>query len=207
MSSVWYVAYGSNLAIDRFRCYVAGGRPAGGMREYAGCRDPSDPASVHSLEIPGGLVFSGESKVWTGGSVFYDPYAETRVAARAYLITADQFADVVAQEMRRPPGGDFALAVSAVVNTVQTAHVLGPGRYETITRVAARDGVPMLTMTNGEAATLKPSAPSAAYLTWIAAGLHESHGWTGPQIADYLTLAPGISGTWTRNELLTVASR
>lgn len=207
MSSVWYVAYGSNLAIDRFRCYVAGGRPAGGMREYAGCRDPSDPASDLSLEIPGGLVFSGESKVWTGGSVFYDPYAETQVAARAYLITADQFADVVAQEMRRPPGGDFALAVSAVVNTVQAAHVLGPGRYETITRVAARDGVPMLTMTNGEAATLKPAAPSAAYLTWIAAGLHESHGWTGHQIADYLTLAPGINGTWTHDELITVASR
>ncbi|WP_020391263.1 hypothetical protein [Kribbella catacumbae] len=144
MNSVWYVAYGSNLAIDRFRCYVAGGRPAGGMREYAGCRDPSDPESVLSLEIP---------------------------------------------------GGDFARAVSAVVDTVETAHVLGPGRYETITRVAVRDGVPMLTMTNGEAATLKPSAPSAAYLRWIAAGLREAHGWDGEQIADYLSAMPGASGT------------
>jgi hypothetical protein len=174
------------------------------MRDYVGCRDPDDPAGVASLEIDGGLVFSGESKVWTGGSAFYDPYAAARVAARAYLITAGQFADVVAQEMRRPPGGEFAHAVSAAVDAVETAHVLGPGRYETITRVATRDGVPMLTMTNGEAASLTPAAPSAPYLRWIAAGLREAHDWSGARTAEYLSAARGVKGTWSRRELVAV---
>jgi len=207
LKSVWYVAYGSNLALNRFRCYLSGGRPAGGMRDYTGCRDPGEPSQVLSLEIPGGLVFSGESKVWTGGSAFYNPYAATRVAARAYLITTDQFADVVAQEMRRPAGGEFALALSAVAPTVETLHAMGPGRYETITRVGERAGVPMLTMTHGEPAALEPAAPSAAYLTWIAEGLREAHGWDGERIADYLSAAPGVNGIWDREDLVAVAER
>jgi hypothetical protein len=205
LSSVWYVAYGSNLALNRFRCYLSGGRPAGGMRDYAGCRDPREPAQILSLQIPGGLVFSGESKVWTGGSAFYDPYAGTQVAARAYLITTDQFADVVAQEMRRPPGGDFALALSAVAASVETMHAMGPGRYETITRVGLHDDVPMLTMTQGDPASLVPAAPSAAYLRWIAAGLREAHGWDGKQVAGYLSRAVGVNGVWSLDELIAVA--
>jgi hypothetical protein len=205
LNTVWYVAYGSNLALDRFRCYVSGGRPAGGMRDYTGCRDPSEPAGILSLQISGGLVFSGESKVWTGGSAFYDPYADARVAARAYLITTDQFADVVAQEMRRPPGGSFALALSAVAQAVDTVHAMGPGRYETITRTGVRDGVPMLTMTHGEAGLLEPAAPSAPYLRWISAGLREAHGWDAGQVADYLSGAVGVKGRWGREELVAIA--
>ena len=32
MERLWYVAYGSNLLLDRFRCYLAGGRAVGGNR-------------------------------------------------------------------------------------------------------------------------------------------------------------------------------
>lgn len=35
---------------------------------------------------------------------FYDPEAPGEVAARAYLITAEQFVDVLAQETLRLPG-------------------------------------------------------------------------------------------------------
>jgi hypothetical protein len=35
---------------------------------------------------------------------FYDPEAPGEVAARAYLITAEQFVDVLAQETLRSPG-------------------------------------------------------------------------------------------------------
>jgi hypothetical protein len=203
---VWYVAYGSNLALERFRCYLAGGRPLGGARDYAGCRDPRDPAQIVSLEVPGGLVFAGESRVWTGGMAFFDAEAAGQVACRAYLVTTEQFADVVAQEMRRPPGGEFARALSEAASRVETVHAMGTGRYETITRVAVRNGVPMLTMTHGDASTLDPAAPSAAYLAWIAAGLRESHGWDGDQIAGYLAAAPGVKGAWTQDELATIAA-
>ena len=66
MDRVWYVAYGSNLGTDRFRCYLVGGRPDGGNRTYVGCRDATAPARTFSLELPGALVFAGESGVWGG---------------------------------------------------------------------------------------------------------------------------------------------
>jgi hypothetical protein len=81
-------------------------------------------------------------------------------------------------------------------------HAMGPGRYETITRVGLRDGVPMLTMTHGEAGSLEPAAPSAAYLRWIATGLREAHGWDPSEIADYLGDAVGVKGRWSREELV-----
>ena len=31
---VWYASYGSNLARDRFLCYLEGGRPKGATRTY-----------------------------------------------------------------------------------------------------------------------------------------------------------------------------
>jgi hypothetical protein len=43
---------------------------------------------------------------------FYDPYAQGQAAARAYLITTEQFVDVLAQETRRSPGMSLDLAPS-----------------------------------------------------------------------------------------------
>ena len=46
---------------------------------------------------------------------FFDPEGTGSVACRAYLVTAEQFADVAAQEMRLEPGGEFAQALAAVL--------------------------------------------------------------------------------------------
>jgi hypothetical protein len=205
MQRVWYVAYGSNLALDRFRCYLAGGRPAGGMREYAGCRDTREPERIVSLQIPGGLVFAGESRVWGGGMAFYDTSAPGLVAGRGYLVTAGQLGDIAAQEMRRPPGGDFARKLAGLLTEVESVHAMGPGRYETVARLGERDGVPMFTVTHGDVAELELAPPSAAYVGWIAAGLREAHGWDGARIAEYLSAAPGVKGAWTVDDLTAVA--
>ncbi|MFI6674679.1 histone deacetylase [Kribbella sp. NPDC050470] len=201
MDHVWYVAYGSNLALDRFRCYLAGGRPAGGARVYPGCRDPRDPARIAAVEVPGGLVFAGESRVWGGGSAFYNPAAPGVVAARAYLVTADQLGDIAAQEMRRDPGGEFARDLAAVLPEVDAVHAMGSGRYETVARLGEQDGVPMFTVTHGTVADLEPNAPTLPYLRWIAAGLAEAHGWAARRVAEYLYSATGVSRAWTVDEL------
>ncbi|MFG1911224.1 hypothetical protein [Kribbella sp. NPDC048928] len=124
MERVWYVAYGSNLALGRFRCYLAGGRPAGGARVYPGCRDRSDAARMEGVELAGGLVFAGASRVWGGGSAFFDRAALSRVAGRAYLLTPDQLGDVAAQEMRRDPGGSYAREVAELDPVAPTAPYL-----------------------------------------------------------------------------------
>ncbi len=48
MQRIWYVAYGSNLAMGRFRCYLSGGRPDGASREYPGCGDTTSPPAARA---------------------------------------------------------------------------------------------------------------------------------------------------------------
>ena len=197
MPQVWYVAYGSNLGTARFRCYLVGGRPDGGARSYAGCRDPSEPARSFGLELAGALVFAGESGVWGGGMAFFDPDGAGSVACRAYLVTAEQFADVAAQEMRLDPGGEFAQTLAEVLPAVDALHRMGPGRYETVVRLGTLDDLPLLTVTSGDVPGLTPAAPSPTYLRSIATGLREAHGWEDGRIASYLASATGARGAWT----------
>ena len=150
---IWYVAYGSNLAMARFRCYLSGGRPAGGSREYPGCRDPSDPVRTLAIEVPGGLVFAARSRVWGGGMAFYDGARSGVAACRAHLITTQQFADVAAQELRRPPGGEFAIDLAGLLPDVESMVTTGPGRYETVVRLGELDGVAMFTITHHDVDT------------------------------------------------------
>ncbi|RFU39403.1 histone deacetylase [Actinomadura logoneensis] len=190
---LWYVAYGSNLHRDRFLCYLRGGRPAGAARTYTGCRDPRPPAADRPVLLPGGVYFALTSLVWGGGMAFYDPDLADEVPARAYLLSSGQFCDVLAQEMRRDPGAEPDLTPAFGANG---RRVLGPGRYETVLNVGELDGHPMLTFTSPHgAADAELNAPSDLYLTMLATGLRESHGWTPEQATAYLMSRPGALGT------------
>ena len=194
---VWYVAYGSNLAERRFTCYLRGGRLTGAARAYSGCRDQRGPRRTVALEVDGGLVFAGRSITWGGGTASYDPAAARRVACRAYLITSDQFADVTAQEMRRPAGGAFARALAEALPDLHEVLVLGPGQYETVTRLGESGGAPLLTVTADPFRRPPLAVPTAAYLRWVATGLREAHQWPPAQVGAYLSDAPGAHGVWT----------
>lgn len=190
---VWYVAYGSNLSAERFGCYVGGGSPAGGLRSYPGFRDPTPPRRAEAVRVSGGVYFAGRSRVWTGGTAFYDPGLDGTVAARAYLIGAAQFGDLAEQEMLREPLDDRDLSV--VLGSGR--HTYGDGRYETLLRVGDRDGVPMLTVTAPwTAETAELAAPTGEYLRTIGRGLGETHGWDAGSIGRYLARAPGAAGRW-----------
>jgi len=202
VQQLWYVAYGSNLSLERFRCYVLGGQPAGGSRRYPGCRDPREPQAVVTLTISGGIYFAGRSSVWGGGMALYDSQATGRVAARGYLLSAEQFVDVLAQEMRQAPGVELDL--SPVHGSGE--HTFGPGRYETLVRVGTRDGLPMVTFTCSREAARDLAAPTADYLATMISGLREAHGWTAARIADYLAAVPGAAGVWTAEQIAALAA-
>jgi len=196
---VWYASYGSNLARERFLCYLRGGRPEGAARTYPGARDTSGPQGDEPMLLPGEVFFGWRSPTWGGGIAFYDAGvggAERgvagRVYARAYLLTEGQFADVAAQEMHRRPGQDLDL--SHVLE--RASHSYGPGRYETVHLVGELHGEPVLTFSASDPAGLEHRPPTAAYLAMMVRGLQEAHGLSVEEAARYLAARPG-AGDWT----------
>ena len=192
---VWYVAYGSNMSAARFGCYISGGRPRGARRTYLGCRDRSPPLRDVGIRLAGGLTFAGESRVWGGGIAFYNPDADGRVAARAYLLTFGQLSDVVAQEAKSPVGCDLVLGNGVARRWATPSRV-----YETVLPVDDLDGLAMFTITSLQ--SLEPTAPSEHYLRTMLNGLGEAFGWTAAERVDYLLRAPGVTPAWTASRLV-----
>lgn len=186
-AEVWYVSYGSNLAADRLACYIEGGSPVGSSTHHPGARDPRLPERSMPVELPGALYFAGRSAQWGGGGVaFYDHDTPGPTAARAYLVTVAQLADIAAQEMHRVPDPDDPLEEVLVGGLDGGRHQAGPGHYETLIEVGEHDGVPMLTFTAPHGLGHVPlTRPSPPYLAMLAAGLRESHGWSEEQIDAY----------------------
>ena len=105
MQHIWYVAYGSNLSRERFCYYLRGGRPDGSERDYPGCRDCSDPSdSFGSADQRRRLLRRPLLGLASWDGVLRSWRPRVRWRRRAYLITAEQFVDVLAQETRRSPG-------------------------------------------------------------------------------------------------------
>lgn len=120
------------------------------------------------------LLFAGESRWWGGGGVaFIDPDpSEATTLARAYLITAEQFQDVLAQESGREVGSEVDLAAVASGGS----SILGSGNYDRVVHVGHRDW-PMLTFTTPRSvAELSPNPPGQAYRDTIVRGIVEAHG-------------------------------
>ncbi|MYV98187.1 histone deacetylase [Streptomyces sp. SID3343] len=183
---------------ERFDHYLRGGRPEHGARTYPGCRDRTPPRRTAPVRLPGRMYFALESLVWTGGLALYDPLDPGETLARAYLLTTDQFTDVAAQEMHRPPGAAVSLTAAIEHGTA----TLGPGRYETLISPGRLDGHPLLTFTAPwRSETTVWTAPSAPYLRHLAQGLIETHAHTPTQAATYLATRPGAAGTWTTNAI------
>lgn len=191
---VWYVSYGSNMSAERFHYYIHGGRPPGAARTYPGARDRMLPRVSKAVWLPGGVYFATESPVWGGGRAFYDPTIPGKAAARAFLITAQQFSDVAAQEMYREPGAELNIADVITAGRVE----VGSGRYETLVYVGQNERAPMLTFTApwgiGDIPLL---SPSDRYLRMLGHGLRDAHGWDSGEIANYLAELPGAKGVWT----------
>ena len=201
---VWYVSYGSNLHRARFLSYLEGGLMPGGRRADTGCRDPSPPQADAALHLPFGLYFSGESRVWGGGVAFLDHVpsvlsgGDAPTYARGYVITGEQFEDLVAQESKRAhaPVDWDALATGDRV-------IVGPGRYDTLVLVGSRDDIPMVTFTHpAPMSDNAAAAPVIGYLNMLASGIREAHALSDLEIAAYLCSHPGAAGHWTPAALL-----
>ncbi len=190
---VWYAGYGSNLCADRFRCYLEGGTPRGTTRPCRGARDRAQPRGDRPLDIPHRLYFAGNSTTWGGSPCFVDIVESpaTPTHARAYLITWEQFEDVVAQENGRPTS-PLGLAFDDLVAGASIR--VGPGRYEHLLCLGRHDGIPVVTFTSPRTMTdVEPGAPSSMYLKVMIAGLRASHALSDDVLVAYIGAAPGCT--------------
>ncbi|MBM7167302.1 histone deacetylase [Streptomyces sp. G44] len=201
---VWYTSYGSNTHLDRLAAYIRGGRPLGAAREYPGCRDPAMPTQSVPVELTGAMYFATWSPVWGGGRAFYDPRVSGRVMARAHLVTAEQFADIAAQEMYREPGTDLDL--TGVL--ARGRAVLGEGRYETLVCAGQVDRMPVLTFTAPWGMTdVQGVPPSASYVRFLGLGLLSAGAWDSEAVAAYVAACPGAAGHWSEQEVAALLGR
>lgn len=198
-SLVWYVSYGSNMHADRLAVYLSGGTPPGGNQAFPGARDPRPPRRDIPVWLRGGIYFATESPVWGGGRAFYEPTLPGEAAARGWLITAQQFSDISAQEMYRDPGVDLDLTGVLATGRDQ----IGEGRYETLLHAGDVEGYPLLTFTAPwHVAEVAMVAPSLPYLRMLAGGLIAAHGWELRQAAEYLAGLAGAAEMWLAGDLM-----
>jgi hypothetical protein len=194
-SPVWYVSYGSNMSAERLACYIEGGRPPGGTRTNPGARDRRLPERSVPVDLPGTVYFAGQSPQWGGGVAFYDHETPGWTAARGYLVTAGQLADIAAQEMYRVPQDGDPLEEIVLGSLEGGRHEVGPGRYETLVEVGRHEDVPLLTFTAPHGVHhVEHTVPSDAYLDAVRLGLRESRGWDDERLATYLdSVVPATS--------------
>jgi hypothetical protein len=112
-----------------------------------------------------------------------------------YLITEEQFNDVVMQENdKEPDGSRFVPAFNQLVS--QSQSILSDKLwYGKLLNIGLEGGCPILTFTTSRIDLLNPSAPAEQYVKVIASGIKETY----PQMSDddiveYLYAAAGILG-------------
>jgi len=198
---VWYASYGSNCDLSRFMLYLEGGRRSGTHGDHRGARNPSPPLDSAPVEFPTQVAFAGLSKRWGGGVAFLEHRGRPDTPGalgRRYLITREQFDDVVAQESRRPT---TAVEIDRLDRGMVT--VIGSGWYDALLTLEPVDGIPVVTFTSpNPPESLEASAPSVEYLSTIATGLGQAHGIGWERIVERLRLVSVIASNWSKRELL-----
>jgi len=202
---VWYATYGSGLSKDNFMCYIEGGTPEGISYRFPGCSDRTAPLRDVFLSIPFELYFAGESKIWGGGYMHIKttPNSRAHTIARAYLITLEQFRDIIAQHNERQDLPELPLD-----DAIQKTHAtIGKdlGSYEEIVYCGNRDGYPIFTITATK--PVQPLVPPTdTYAKLLYKGLSE-HGLTTVKDAvNYILTKPGAAGNFQEKALIKLFS-
>ena len=196
---VWYASYVSNLCRERFLCYIRGGKPKGSNKNYTGCSDKTLPITDEEIMIKSGLYFARSSKTWSGGGVgFLKNHFSvgSQSFGRMYLITHDQFIDVVKQETGRSNLSiDFDLAVESGDYVF-----IEKSWYGRIVYLGVRNEYPIFTFTSE--ADQEANPPDGEYLKMIMEGVRELYDFSSEEIADYFLDCDGISGQYTKEQLI-----
>jgi tetratricopeptide (TPR) repeat protein len=197
---VWYANYGSNLYSRRFMRYIEGGQADGPSGPHPGCRDKTPPKDDQPIKISYPLYFARRSPGWDNQGIAFIGLKKEETEAtlgRMYLITEQQFLDVISQEN---DGARISVDLRKVEQ--QGSMISHESWYGNILYLGEQDGFPIYTFTSCEDIALEaPVAPSPRYLQFVISGLKEVYPLTHEDIVQYLLSKPGIKGSYTREEL------
>jgi hypothetical protein len=196
---VWYASYGSNLKLKRFMCYIKGGIPEGSTKRCAGChQDQTDPIDARPISLDFELYFAGRSEAWENGGVAFirEKPKLGLTLGRMYLITDEQFNDIVMQENSRTPDGSRFVPTFEELVSQRELSTQDNGWYGRILNIGSEGGYPILTITTARTDIRpNPNAPSATYVKIMASGLTETYPrMSSSEIVQYVSRADGLRG-------------
>jgi hypothetical protein len=197
---VWYACYGSNLNEERFLCYIKGGKPKNSSRIETGCSDKTLPVENRPYILNRPLYFSKNSLHWNnGGSGFIGqfPDKENFTLSRMYLITKEQFIDLVNQENSVT---DIKINFEEAIKNGNTK--IAETKYGNLLFIEYVDDIPVFSFTCNENSGDSPFVkPDILYLKTILTGLKENYNLSNNEFVDYLIQKPGIKNNFTETEL------
>ncbi|WNF38675.1 hypothetical protein RJD24_09740 [Bacillaceae bacterium IKA-2] len=196
---IWYASYGSNLSRDRFLCYIKGGKPEGSEIIEVGCRDKSLPIKEAIFTINYPLYFAKDSIRWQNQGVAFiglkkDNNYETH--SSKYLITTEQFIDVVKQENN---GDELKIDFDEVKK--DGFQTIRNSWYGTILYIGNEGGLPIFTFTANWDLDVPYNKPSQQYLSMIIEGLKKTVKLNNTEIIDYLCTKQGVESNYSRSEI------
>lgn len=200
MNYVWYASFGSNLFQDRFRCYIEGGQPPGSNRREVGSRDCTLPIKNSPVSLPYKLYFSGWSDRWDGAGAFIDTVKDEQAETwgRMYLITDEQFEDVVRQEN----GVEDMTVDIEEVKKKGSLIIDGGSYYGNLLYAGDEEGYPIFTFTNPKPLSeMTITRPSTPYLAMLIRGFMEAYTQDVERITNYLYEKPGVPEHYSRKEI------
>lgn len=189
--------------MDRFMCYIAGGQPMGASKSLLGCQDKTPPIDNEEIYISSEIYFAKSSKSWNKQGVAFlknkfSPKHQT--FGRMYLITKDQFIQIVEQETNRNCVTiDFQKAIDE-----KTFVFIEKSWYGRIIHIGTQYGYPIFTFTSEE--DFESSKPSESYLKTIAEGIKQVYSLNDLEITNYLITKEGIANNYSNEELLSALS-
>lgn len=205
---VWYASYGSNISTERFLCYIHGGRANGAQTSEEGCRDKTNPIKYKNIEIFKKQYFAKSAYRWQDkGVAFVDSKTSSEITyGRMYLITDEQFADVVKQENRMKTGENLDLKLQEARHLDHLV-IINDSWYGRLLFLGENDGYPIYTFTNiidveDEVLT----HPSKEYLQMIGSGLYENYHFTKKELSNYFMQKCGIKDYYTKEQMDVVLS-
>jgi hypothetical protein len=184
-------------------CYIAGGTPAGATKRNPGCRDTTPPIEDRPITFDLELYFAGYARSWGGAPAFIRKRTNYSITyGRMYLLTYDQFNDVVLQENDEAVDGRTFVPAFEQLTRENEFELPGNRLYGHLWRIATEGEWPVITFTTSRT-NLRIGAPSEAYLKIIVSGLRETYStMTTHQITEYLSNAEGIRGLIPRDRLV-----